>query len=180
MVARHMNDPDGAKVIVGQFGAAYGVRGWIHVKSYTEQPLHIVDYPEWWVNCRGEWRRVVVTEHKAHQHDLVVKLKNCDDRDQARVYTNLMIAVSRQSLPNLPDHEFYWTDLIGMNVLNLQGQILGQIDHLLKTGANDVLVIKGEYPCLLPYTDHVVKSIDLENKILRVDWDLDYFNDEPI
>jgi 16S rRNA processing protein RimM len=160
------------KIIVGQFGSVYGVRGWLHVNSFTDETANIINYPEWWIESQARWQQVFVDQFKFHDKDLVVKLKNCDDRDQARVYTNHFIAIPRDSLPPLPEDEFYWTDLVNLRVLNLQGLELGFVDHLLATGANDVFVVKGKHQYLLPYVDAVIKSIDIKQKILIVDWDV--------
>lgn len=168
-----MNQSANSKVIVGQFGSVYGVRGWIHVNSFTDEIFKIIEYPEWWICYQGKWQQVFVTEYKIHDKELVVKLKGCDDRDVARTYTNFFIGIPHDSLPELPEDEYYWADLIGLKVVNIQAQELGYIDHILATGANDVFVLKGKCPCLVPYTDEVVKSIDLNQKLMIIDWDLE-------
>jgi 16S rRNA processing protein RimM len=78
-------------------------------------------------------------------------------------------------LPPAPEGEYYWTDLIGLTVINREGVTLGQVDHLLETGANDVLVVKGERERLIPFLlELVVLEVDLAQRMLRVDWEEDF------
>ncbi|MCY1431600.1 Ribosome maturation factor RimM [compost metagenome] len=111
---------------------------------------------------------------------LTAKIKGLDDREEARGYAGFLICVPRSQLPALQDDEYYWYQLEGLKVINQDGQLLGQVDHLLETGANDVLVVK---PCtgslddrerLLPYTGQCVQSVDLSAGEMRVDWDADF------
>ena len=110
----------------------------------------------------------------------MASLKGLTDREVARTYVDFEICVPRSELPALDDGEYYWYQLQGLKVLNQAGQLLGQVDHLLETGANDVLVVK---PCagslddrerLLPYTDHCVLKVDLDSGEMQVDWDADF------
>lgn len=162
---------DVAKVVIGQFGSPYGVRGWIHVNSFTEIPERIIQY-SWWINDQQQLRPVFVVEHQSRSQDLVVRLEDCHDRDVARKYTNHFILTARHLLPVLPNNEFYWTDLVGLQVKNLQGHELGVVKYLLETGANDVFVIQGEYRYLLPYIDAVVNLIDIRQGVIMVDWNV--------
>lgn len=109
-----------------------------------------------------------------------MKLKGLDDRDVARTYAGFEIRVPESELPELEEDEFYWHQLEGLSVINQDGQLLGKVDHLLETGANDVMVVK---PCtgslddrerLLPYTEQCVQAIDLDAGEMRVDWDADF------
>ncbi|MCY1450430.1 Ribosome maturation factor RimM [compost metagenome] len=111
---------------------------------------------------------------------LVAKLKGLDDREVARTYADFEILVPRSELPELSEGEFYWSQLEGLKVIDQSGQLLGIIDHLLETGANDVMVVK---PCagsldererLLPYTEQCVLAVDLAAGEMRVDWDADF------
>lgn len=163
-----------AKVIVGRLASVYGVRGWMRVDSFTEPRQQIFDYAEWWLQYQGVWQTVIINEHKQLGQRFIVRLADCVSPEQARCYTNCLIAVSRESLPVLAAEEFYWADLEGLRVVNQQGIILGHVDHILATGSNDVFVLKGERQRLLPYTDEVVKTIDLVERLMVVDWDPDF------
>jgi 16S rRNA processing protein RimM len=85
------------------------------------------------------------------------------------------IALYRQQLPELEAGDYYWSDLIGLRVLNLDGVDLGQVERLIETGANDVLVLQGERERLIPYLkDQVIKQINLDDKVIQVDWDPEF------
>ncbi|HDN69444.1 MAG TPA: 16S rRNA processing protein RimM, partial [Gammaproteobacteria bacterium] len=101
--------------------------------------------------------------------------KDCHDRDAAAALTGTDIGIYRSQLPPVDADEYYWSDLMGMQVITKDDQVLGVVDHLLETGANDVIVVKGEQEHLVPYIKgQVVKSVDLEARIIRVEWDPDY------
>lgn len=105
---------------------------------------------------------------------IIVKLKDCQTIEQARTYVNNPIAANRSQFVELPQGDYYWVDLIGLNVINHQGIELGIVDHLFETGANDVLVVQGKKRHLLPYTAEVIQSINLKQKIILVQWDIDF------
>ena len=107
---------------------------------------------------------------------MVIKLEGCNDRNQAEALVGAKIAVYRNQLPQLegPGH-FYWADLKGLQVVNTAGVELGVVDYLLETGANDVLVVKGDQERLIPYLwKQVVQDVDLSAKRILVDWDADF------
>lgn len=162
-------------VIMGRFGSAYGVRGWLKVISFTDPIDNLLDHKTWQIEHKHLWQPITIQDGKRHGEFLVVKIEGCDDRDQARVYTNDLIAVSRDELTPLKQGEYYWTDLIGLRVINEKDIDLGKIDHLIETGSNDVMIIKDAHKeRWLPYIDDVVKSIDLEKKEMRVEWDEEF------
>ena len=159
-------------IIIGHLGDAFGVQGWLHLLSYADPADNIFNYPQWQIQKKdGPLKPVVVELHKPHGKSFIVKLKNCNDRDQALSLKNHNILIDRATLPALKSNTFYWRDLIGLTVMNLQNQSLGKIDYLFETGANDVIVTLGEHVHYIPYIKDVVKSVDLENKIMRVDWE---------
>jgi len=162
------------KIILGRFGAAYGVRGWLHLISYTDPIDSILDYAEWQVNHRGQWQMLHPEHSKTHNKGLVIKLEEINDREQAREYTNDEIFVPREVLPELPADEYFWQDLIGMTVSTKNGITLGIVKNMIATGSNDVFVVGGAHQRLIPYTDHVVIKIDKLNKTIVVDWDPEF------
>ena len=113
----------------------------------------------------------------SHQlgHTLLAKLKGIDDRNQATNLLGAEIAIEPSQLESLSEGEYYWAELIGLRVLDLQGRELGVVDHLLETGAHDVLVLQGTPEILIPFvTGPIVKTVDVEAGYLRVAWDPDY------
>lgn len=162
------------KVILGKFGAAYGVRGWLHLISYTDPIDNIFNHTEWLVNHRSQWETLHVEHGKTHGKGLIVKIQKINDRELAREYTNDQISVPHDALPELAEDEHYWKDLIGAIVITENGITLGIVKDILATGANDVFVVAGERERLIPYTNDVVIKIDKTKKEISVNWDPEF------
>ncbi len=159
------------EVVVGRFGRAHGVRGDIYVISFTEPASNILDYKPWLIMKNNEWRPLTITSIKSHDQSIIAHIEGWDDREIAKLHTNAEIAVPSESLPQLDAHEYYWSQLIGLDVINQQGESLGQVTGLLETGANDVLVVKGKTEHLVPYTQNTVLKVDLDAQQITVDWE---------
>lgn len=167
------------EIILGKIGAVYGIKGWLKLHSFTDEPEAILDYFPWSIKMKGSLRSIEVSDWKRYKNSLVVKLAGVDDRDLAQQFVNAEIVVDSKVLPDLPEGEFYWRDLIGMTVVNSQGYDFGVVDDILETGSNDVLVVKanrndafGKQERLIPYTfDEAVISVCAEDKKINVDWD---------
>jgi len=162
--------PQNRLVTLGRVVGVYGVRGWVKVRSYTRPEEDILNYHTWLI---GE-QEVRLVRGRAQGRGLVVKLAGYTDRDQASELVGADIAVPLGDLPPLGAGEFYWWQLEGLRVVNLEGRELGTVGYLLETGANDVLVVSGERERLIPYIKAVVKEIDLDGGLIRVDWDVDF------
>ena len=163
------------KIIMGRFASTHGVHGWIKVVSFTDPTENLLAYPHWEIQHHGEWQTMTVTAGKVHGKFLIVKLEGLEDPETAQRYTNDKIAIQRTALAPLSNGEYYWADLIGLQVINLAGVKLGSIDSLIETGANDVLVVKeNQREILIPYTSTVIKSVDLKEKKIIVDWEADF------
>ena len=167
-------------VVLGKIGAVHGVRGEVKVHSFTESMETLLDYPVWQLRRGEDVKQVKLVSGRLQGKSLVAKIEGLDDREIARTLTNYEICVYRSELPELTDGEFYWSQLEGLKVINQDQQLFGIVDHLLETGANDVLVVK---PCagslddqerLLPYTEQCVQSVDLTAGEMRVEWDADF------
>lgn len=166
-------------IIVGKFGASYGIRGWIKVFSFTEDQGTLFDYQPWFIKQAGKWQEVIVESVKQHNQEIIVKLNGIEDRDIATTLTNLEIYVDGDNLPKLAEGDFYWKDLIGCKVITTAGYDLGQVTDLMETGSNDVLVVKanlkdafGARERLIPFVEQqVIKNVDLNSKQVIVDWD---------
>ncbi len=158
-------------VIIGRFGSVYGIQGWLKVISFTQPMTNILHYENWLINRASSWQPITITASKLHGKHILVKIADCTTPEQARQYTNIDIAISRGQLPTLTESEYYWADLEGLSVVNQQGIELGKVSHVFATGANDVLIVKGEKEHLLPYIKQVILNINLAEKTLLVDWD---------
>jgi 16S rRNA processing protein RimM len=162
-------------LVMGRIAAPFGVRGWVHVTAFTEAPENLLEYLPWYLGRQQEWRETRPAEGKRHGKGLVVRLEGCVDRDAAAALSGTEIAICRKQLPDTQADEYYWNDLIGLQVVTTDGRALGHVDHLLETGANDVLVIRGDRERLVPYVrGEVIRSIDLQKGEIRVDWDPDF------
>jgi len=164
-----------ARVILGRIAGVYGVRGWVRVVSETKPKDNIFDYNPWLINLDGSWQSIEVIEGKPHGKGLVAHLAGYEDRDLARKLVGAEIAIERERLPAAAEGEYYWADLVGLKVITLDGTELGVVDHLLETGANDVLVVQGERERLIPFVQgQYVREVDLGAGLIRVDWDPEF------
>ncbi|MCW5588362.1 MAG: ribosome maturation factor RimM [Legionellales bacterium] len=164
-------------VIVGRFGAAYGIKGWVHVQSFTDPLDNILNYFPWHIQRQGQWQEIAIANAKLHGTGLVVQVAGCNDRDLARLYTNNLIAIDFKQLPDLSNDEYYWEELLNLTVVNLEQIVLGKVTQILATGANDVLVVKDnqQKERLIPFTmGQAIKQVDLNSQIITVDWDADF------
>jgi 16S rRNA processing protein RimM len=145
------------------------------VVSYTTPVDNLLDYLPWYLARDRHWQPANVVEARRHGKGLVARLTGCDDRDAAALLKGLSIGIRREQLPEAGDNEYYWHDLVGLQVQTTQGMALGTVDHLLETGANDVLVVHGERERLIPFIQgQVVVSIDLDAGVIQVDWDPEF------
>jgi 16S rRNA processing protein RimM len=163
-------------VVMGRVVAAQGLQGWVKVQAFTEHLDTLIDYDTWQMgNDSHPWREYKVSECRLHTKVLVAKLEGVNDRTAAENCRGLLIAVPRSSLPKESDDEYYWSDLIGLSVVNLEGEQLGRVDNLLDMGANDILCVHGDKgEILIPFLSHVVQQVSLDEKLIRVDWQADY------
>jgi len=161
---------------MGRVAAAHGIRGWVKIQPYTEFLDSLLDYGSWWIGHEGgPWREVEVEQCEVHNKKLAAQLPDCPDRTAAEKLKGLLIAVPRSSLPKQNDDEYYWSDLIGLAVMNESGEALGTVANLLEAGANQVLSVKGESgEILIPFVASAIKQVDVKNRIIRVDWSTDY------
>lgn len=161
---------------MARVSAPFGVKGWVKVHSYAEPPGMLLDHPIWQVGSEGKWRERRVAEAQEHGGPiLLVRFEGIDDRDQAAVLRGSEVALPRRVLESLPEGEYYWADLIGLQVIGEDGTPFGTIERMIETGANDVMVVRGERERLIPFLrPDVVREIDLPAGRMRVDWDADF------
>ncbi len=154
----------------------HGVKGWIKVYSYTEPRENVVGYRRWSLAKGGSRVDVDVEDGRLHGSTVIAKLRGTDDRDAALEWVGAEIGVPRSALPELPPGEYYRRDLEGLDVVATSGEHLGRVDHLLETGAHDVLVLDGDARRLIPFAlGRIVREVDLEGGRIVVDWSSDYW-----
>lgn len=164
-------------VVLGRLTDPYGVRGWIRLHAFGDDPLTWAEMPTWWIGAEGgSWREVKPRGLKTHGDGLVTLLEGVSDRSAAEALKGWMVGAPRECLPATGEGEFYWADLIGMVVINVHGERLGKVVGLIETGASDVLRVlaDGNVERLLPFVDAVVLSVEKEACRIRVDWALDW------
>lgn len=175
------------KSVAGKLTSVYGIKGWVKVHSYTEPMDKIFSFIPWQLLAAensNSSTQVVIDAHRPHGKGFVAHIKGIDDRDQAALLCQRLIAVEMGELPALPEGEYYWQQLTGLQVLsNYEGKapvLLGKVSSLMETGANDILVVA---PCegsidqrerLLPYVDAHVLKVDLATGTMLVSWDPDF------
>ena len=160
---------------LGKISGVFGVKGWVKVYSDTDPREGITGYSPWLVKHKGQWREFEVEDGQRQGKTVIAKLKGIDDRDQAMLLTGAVIAIHPGQLEELGDNEYYWHQLENLRVINTEGVELGKVDHMMETGANDVMVLKGDRERLIPFTQgHAVVSVDLSAGVITVDWDPDF------
>jgi 16S rRNA processing protein RimM len=169
-----MNTDPNRYVILGQVVGVFGIKGWVRIQSDTEPSDNILTYSPWYLARQDDWQAYKVLQGQAHSKGIIALLEGCHDRDMAASLVGCRIAVTRNQLPTPAQGEYYWSDLIGLDVYNLQQEYVGKVTAMLPTGANDVLVIQGQNEeILIPYVkDYYVYGVDLAAGKIAVDWDL--------
>ena len=162
-------------VVVGRILGFFGVQGWVKIFSYTREKAGILRYKPLFVNMHNHWQEMELEDSRIQGKGIVVKFAGFDDRDAIARFLDCDLAVRRTQLPTLEEGEYYWNDLLGLRVLTLDGIELGAVERLFETGANDVLVVRGERERLVPFLlPEVITHIDLDQGIMRVDWDSEF------
>jgi 16S rRNA processing protein RimM len=157
-------------VVMGRVRAPHGLKGWIKVQPFTQETQGLLNYPEWWLGGEGKWQQHRVVESAVHGSMVVARLEGFDDREVAAELRGKDVAVPRTAMPESGEGEFYWSDLIGMEVRNRDETRLGVVARILETGANSVLVVQGEKEYLVPFIQDVIVNVDVKARQLVVDW----------
>ena len=161
-------------VVLGRISGLFGVRGWVKVYSYTEPREAVLDYGRWLLSHKDGWQEATVAEGQRHGKTIIARIDGYIDRDRAAELVGTEIGVPRDAMPETEGDEFYWSDLEGLRVVHRDGAELGKVDHLIETGANDVMVVRGEQERLIPFVmEQVVLGVDLDKGEIEVDWEWD-------
>jgi 16S rRNA processing protein RimM len=155
-------------------GAPWGVKGWIHVDSYTDPPDGILEYRQWTLRL-GSGERITreLVEGRPHSDRLVARLEGIEDRDRAAALNGAVIEVERAELPPTGAREYYQADLLGLVVRNLDGPELGRVGYFLDTPTGPMMVVKGEREYWIPAVPKHLRKVDLAAGLILVDWSLD-------
>ncbi len=175
-----MNDqarqPAQRMIQLGKVHGAFGVRGEVKLESFTEPRSAIFRYQPWVLrDARGVDRECEGAKGRETPKGVVATLPGIDDRDAAEAARGLEVWVARDALPPPRPGEYYWVDLEGLRVRNVDGADFGVVSHLFSTGANDVLVAQGERERMIPFvTPDYIVSVDFDAGIVTVDWDAEF------
>ncbi|MCX7219878.1 MAG: ribosome maturation factor RimM [Burkholderiales bacterium] len=172
-------------VLVGYISGAFGLQGWVKVRPYSSTADAVLSAKTWWLESpqQPQLRDIQRLECKIHGEDVVARLSGVADRNAAEALKGTTVKISRSHFPVLPEGEFYWLDLIGLSVENLQGESLGVVRDLMDNGAHPILRVAqvdvpeselAKHERLIPFVDNFVKDVDQVARKVTVDWGLDY------
>ncbi|MES1926795.1 ribosome maturation factor RimM [Salinisphaera sp. T31B1] len=167
-------------IVLGRVNGLFGVRGWVKVYSYTRPADNLLDFDQWLLGRQDAWRPFRVLEARTQGKTLVARLAEAesgavDDRDAAAELIDLDIAVPRTAMPALGEGEYYWFDLVGLDVYSRAGEPLGRVTGMMETGANDVLVLTGDRERLVPFVvGEIIDEVDIAGGRIVADWEPDY------
>ena len=158
---------------LGRVGAPFGIKGWVHVESYTDPPEGLLGYREWVLRLVSGERLVPrVLEGRRHAAGLVASLEGVADRGTAARLSGAVIEVERAALPRLPEREYYRADLLGLRVRNLEGAELGTVSHFVDAPAGAVMVTRAAegHEHWVPAAPPHLRRVDLAAGEVLVDW----------
>lgn len=167
-------------IVLGRIIGPFGVHGWVKVHPFGDGPDAWCAMPQWWLAAKADaepetWVPYALQEASLHGKGLVAKFESVVGRSGAEAIAGLYVGAPREALPKTAADEYYWADLVGLDVVNMQGERLGKVSELLSSGANEVLCVRdGEHERLLPFVAQVVKSVDTGGGVIRVDWGADW------
>jgi len=158
----------------GHIIGAFGVRGQVRVFSHTSPRENILNYSPWIIEIDGV-RATFDVSGSRQGKNVIARIEGIASRDQAEAMATAQIFIRRDQLAPLQDGEYYWAQLEGLRVFNQHGEDFGVIDHMMETGANDVMVVQGDRERLIPFVmDEVVIRVELENGQVTVNWEADF------
>ncbi len=141
------------------------MRGWLRV--VVDEPELLAAAPVWWIGGNAR----AVKESKPHSGTLLARLEGIETPEEARRLKGKAVSIPR---PEAGDGRYYWDDLVGLEVVNSQGLVLGVVKAMSSNGAHDVMEVAGERTRLLPFVPVYVKHVDLQKKRIDVEWEADW------
>lgn len=169
-------------LVVGRITSAHGIKGWVKILSHTDPIENIFTYQPWFLRGANGWEPVEVSGSRQQGKAWIAQINGCTDRTQAETsYVGREIAIPKDALPPAGEGEYYWQELVGLRVRLTSGEDVGVVRSLLATGANDVLVVKGDQHSidrrerLIPWVPELfILKVDLEDGWLEADWSPDF------
>ncbi|MDD3677542.1 16S rRNA processing protein RimM [Thauera propionica] len=167
-------------IVLGRIVAPFGVQGWLKIHPFGDDPESWRKMPQWWLSADDnappeQWKPYTLKACRTHGKGLVAAFGEVPDRNAAEAVDGWYIGAPREALPTTAENEFYWGDLVGLDVVNESGESLGSVKGLLSTGAHDVLQVgEGETERLIPFVAAFVLDVDLAARRIRVAWGKDW------
>jgi 16S rRNA processing protein RimM len=168
-----MSEDSSALIQLGIVGAPFGVGGWIKLRSHTDPPERLLDHRDLRIGQGSAWQSYRIEASGRSGGALTVKLAGVGDRDQAQALRGAQVCVPRSELPQRDDKDFYRADLIGCEVVNLDGIGLGVVRHFLETPAQVLMVVQGTQEFWIPAVPQHLRRVDLQARRVVVDWNAD-------
>ena len=172
---------DSQDVLVGEIMGPHGLKGWVRVFSYTRPVNQILDYSPWQLVSPSETEEFIISCSRVTGKKILVLFEECRSRNMADELKARQIFVDKSQLPSLESGDFYWNDLIGMQVKSTDGVFFGNVGSLMETGANDVLVVSpATGSCdgrerLIPYVEgEIILKVDQNSNQITVNWHSNY------
>ena len=162
---------------MGRLLAPFGIKGWVRVKPFTAAPETLLAFKAWWLapDESKEWTRYRVVEAQVHGGAIIAAIEGIATREAAHALRGFVAGVPKSALPKAAPDEHYWSDLVGLNVVNREGRALGRVVGLLDTGAHPVLRVDGDgTERLIPMVPAYVDAIETAAGRIVVDWQEDY------
>jgi len=163
-------------ILLGRVHGAFGIRGELKLESFTDPATAIFRYQPWLQrDAQGRERELTGARGRETAKGLVATFPGVDDRDVAEALRGAELFAPRSVLPPPKPGEYYWVDLEGLRVVNVEGVDFGTVSHLFSTGANDVLVARGDRERMIPFLEpDYIRSVDFDAGVVTVDWDADF------
>ena len=163
-------------ILLGRVHGAFGIRGELKLESFTEPASAIFRYQPWLLrDAQGRERELAGIRGREGAKGLVATFPSIEDRDAAEALRGAELYAPRSVLPPPKPGEYYWVDLEGLRVVNTEGADFGVVSHLFSTGANDVLVARGDRERMIPFLEpDYIRSVDFDTGVVTVDWDADF------
>ena len=165
-----MSDESSGLIQLGFVGAPFGVRGWIKLRSHTDPPERLLDHRSLRIGQGSIWQNYRIVASGRSGGALTVKLSGVEDRDQAQALRGSQVCVPRSELPQRDDKDFYRADLIGCDVVNIDGIGLGVVQHFIETPAQVLMVVRGTQEYWIPAVPQHLRRVDLQARRVVVDW----------
>ena len=165
-------------VTVGKILGTFGIKGYLKILSFTDPRSNILSYSPFYISCKEEWIEARISKGRLQGKSVVIKLDDFTSKSHALPLIGAELAIKSKQLKPVKKGEFYWSNLIGLTVINSQEQILGQVNYLIETEAHDVLVVKEDGQCrerLIPFVmGETIEIVDFDDRVIRVNWGTDY------